>query len=137
MDSSREESEGRSWKPSCETFDAKCQSFNPDEFLDNVGDVRWIKIILDVVRKNPIDFIVKNAEYICVTLHGIEIVQFRNTSPLEKTHYVIIEYGRLQAKILKDRHISNSSTNGLLEYFSVALLGMAFFSMAYAYLTSK
>lgn len=122
---------------SCETFTTKCKSFDPEKFEQNVGDVRWIKVILDLISNNPVDFIVNNAEYICVTLHGIEIVQFRNTSSSEKTHYVIIEYDRLQQRILKDRASPFSFTDGFLGLSSVALLGMAACSLVYAYLTSK
>jgi len=83
----------------CEEFTERCNSFNVDSTVTGIKDVHWIKPILSTLSNNQEHFVIKNADMVCITFHGLEIVQFKNTSNCTKSHRSIIEYERIQSKI--------------------------------------
>lgn len=88
-----------------ETYDdfiEHCSSFNVDSTVSGIQDVHWIKPILTTLSNYPDHFIIKNADQVCISFHGLEIVQFKNTSDNTKSHRLVIKYELLQSKILRE-----------------------------------
>jgi hypothetical protein len=113
-----------------EEFVQCCDSFNVDSTVVGVKDSHWIKPILNVLSKNPKDFIIENVDQVCLTISDLEIVQFKNTK--DATHRLIIKYETLRDRISEEIKIQPSFTEKFVYFTGISFLTFCFGFTVYA-----